>query len=827
MDLLQDLRFAIRVLRKNPAFTALAVLTLTLAIGGNTALFTLADELLLQELNVPEPDRLVYLSFSTSRFKDQLGFSLRDYEALRRADAALSQLAAVSMYGRFTVNVNGSPELVSGEHLGGGYFSMMGVKPALGRLITPEDDQFGSAHVVVLSHGCWTRRFGADSGVIGRELVINGERAVIIGVTPASFNGINPGYAPELRIPLSRRPMASGERGRQLDAYATLIGRLKPGVSLEKAEAYLRTVYAARLREKAEHLNGAAREGFVKNGAYLQVKQLGRGIFGLDKTYGAALFIALAITGVVLLIACVNLAGLLLSQAERRQYEIGVRMAIGASRGRIIRQFLAESLLLSVLGTAAGLLFAYWATGLAVSMAPGGGFGRLLPVEIGSGLSFRTFAFATALCVVTAVLFGLAPAAQITRRAAASAMKRDHDGRQRQRSLRRVLLAAQVAMSLFLLAGATVLIRSLQNLVRTDTGYVKEQVLLVSIDPMQGRFDQMNSRQFFEALLPRVAGFPGVRSVSLARYIPLWNTFAVASMEVTVEGYQADQGDALPGAWPVRNVVSPGYFATMGVGFLHGRDFSPYDGPRSPKIAIVNEQFGRKYFGNKNPLGYHIGWNGKADTEIVGVVKDVKYEDVRKAAKPYWYIPYSQVEPSRWQMMTVHARIAGDAAPVVSALRNEIRTLDQTLPVFQATTVETEIDFHLSRERLITALGLFFAALAALLAGVGIFGLAAQTVTRRMKEIGIRMALGAQTAQVVGVVVNEVLVVVGVGIVFGTPLLFLWSGLLQTFVYGVAATDLANLGAAICMILIVGLVGAYAPARRAANVDPMNTLRHE
>ena len=284
----------------------------------------------------------MYLSFSTSRFKDQLGFSLRDYEAFRRADAALSELATVSMYGRFTMNVNGSAELVSGEHVSGGYFSMMGVRPALGRFITPEDDQPGSAHVVVLSHGCWTRRFGADSGVIGRELAINGERAIIIGVTAASFNGINPGYAPELRLPISHRPMPSGERGRQLDAHAALIGRLKPGVSLEKAEAYLRTVYAARQREKAEHLSAAAREGFLNNGAYLQVKQVGRGLFGLDNTYGAALLVALAITGVVLLIACVNLAGLLLSQAERRQYEIGVRMAIGASRGRIIRQIPAK-----------------------------------------------------------------------------------------------------------------------------------------------------------------------------------------------------------------------------------------------------------------------------------------------------------------------------------------------------------------------------------------------------------------------------------------------------------------------------------------------------
>jgi ABC-type antimicrobial peptide transport system permease subunit len=265
----------------------------------------------------------------------------------------------------------------------------------------------------------------------------------------------------------------------------------------------------------------------------------------------------------------------------------------------------------------------------------------------------------------------------------------------------------------------------------------------------------------------------------------------------------------------------------MGVQFLHGRDFSPYDGPQSPKVAIVNEQFGRKYFGNKNPLGYRIGWNGKADTEIVGVVKDVKYEDLRKAPKPYWYIPYSQIESSRWQMMTVHARIAGDTAPVVSAIRNEIRTLDQTLPVFQLTTLETEIGFHLSRERLITALGLFFAALAALLAGIGIFGLAAQTVTRRMKEIGIRMALGAKAAQVVGGIVKEVLVVVGVGIMFGMPLPFLWGRLLESFVYGAAPTDPAVLGAAICMILLVGLVGTYAPARRAANVDPISTLRHE
>jgi predicted permease len=827
MRLAEDVRFAFRVFRKNPGFTAVAVLTLALGIGGNTALFMLVDQLILRELPVRDPARLVSLMWSTPRFKDQSGFSDRDFEAFQRATPVLTELSRVRLYERIAVEQGGAAQMASGEYVSGNYFGMLGVRPALGRLIEPADDKASAGSVVVLSFGCWQRRFGGDPGVLGRVIRIESKPATIIGVTPESFYGLSPGYAPEFRLPLSLRPAALNERERQLGAASMLVARLGDGVSREQGEAALQPLFAAREQEKAQHVPDSARESFLARKAVLELKEANHGLYGLNEAYAQPLWIVFAITSVVLLVACVNIAGLLLAQADRRQHETAVRVALGASRGQILSQFLVESLLLAVLGTVAGVAFAWWASNLIVSFVPAGGFGRLIPVEIGSNLTLRTLGFLAGMCVLTAVLFGLMPGARAARSGVAPMLKGTAPTGGRGWSLRNFLLASQVALSLALVLGATTLVGTLGKLLADDPGYKKDQVLLVSVDPMKGRYKQDQAHEFFDALLPRVEAMPGVQSASLARYNPLGPMFAVAAMALSVDGRAEKADPDHPSAWAIRNVVAPRYFQTLGIPLLSGRDFTSQDGPQAPKVAIVNERFARHYFGTSNPIGRRIGWNGKADREIIGVVGNAKYTNLREGAKPYWFIPYAQAEPGRWQQMTVQARVTGNLALVNAAIRKEIAALDPTLPIFQVSTLETEVDYHLSRERLTAVLGGFFGVLAALLAGIGTYGVVAQSVARRMREIGIRLALGAERGQIVRLVLSDVLRVVAIGLVVGLPSIWLWRKLLSSFVYGVTPTDPVVAVLAIAIVGGVALLATYGPVRRAAGVNPMITLRYE
>ena len=373
--------------------------------------------------------------------------------------------------------------------------------------------------------------------------------------------------------------------------------------------------------------------------------------------------------------------------------------------------------------------------------------------------------------------------------------------------------------------GAATLVASLDKSLTEDPGYVKNKVLMVSVDPLKGRYRQEQAHQLFDQMLPRVAGLPGVQSVSLARYNPLGPAFAIAAMAITVEGYTARADENHPNFWPIRNVVGPRYFETLGIPLLSGRDFTERDSPNSPKIAIINERFAQHYFGTSNPLGRRIGWNGHADIEIVGVVGNARYSDLRETAKPYWYIPYAQVEPSASQQMTVQASVSGDAA--ARAIRREITALDPSLPIFQITSMEAEINYHLSRERLVASLGGFFGILAALLAAIGTYGVVSHTVTCRTKEIGIRLALGAERGQIVRTVIADVVLMLLLGIVMALPFLWIWRTMLTSFVYGVAPTDSAIAGLAISIVAGIALAATYGPVRRAASVDPMVTLRYE
>ena len=490
MRLAQDVRFALRLFRKNSGFTTVAVLTLALGIGGNTALFSLVDQLLLRNLPVRHPEQLISLSYSTPRFKDQPGccFSVRNYEAFQRATRALSEVAAMNMYKFFTVERDGAPEMASGEYVSGNYFSLLGVQAALGRLIEPADDSNSPGSVVVLSFGCWQQRFGGDPAAIGKTIRIDSHPMTIIGVTSSQFYGLSPGYSPEFRLPLSVRPAPVDERQRQIDTALMLFGRLQPGVSRAQAEAYLRPLYAALDQDKVQYMPESDRRRFLSRQAVLEVKEANHGLYGLNLTYATPLWIVFAITGVVLLTTCVNIAGLLLSQAERRQHETAVRLALGANRGQILGQFLVESLLLALFGALLGVLFASWASSVIVSFVPSGGFPRLIPIEIGSGLTLRTLLFLAGICILTAILFGLLPATRAARRGLAPTLKNGPivSAMGRRWSLRNLLLAGQVALSLFLVLGAATLIASLQKLLTENPGYVKGKLLMVSVDPLKG-----------------------------------------------------------------------------------------------------------------------------------------------------------------------------------------------------------------------------------------------------------------------------------------------------------------------------------------------------
>ncbi len=836
----QDLRFGARMLFKNPGFTLIAALLLALGIGANTALFSVVDAVLLKMLPVKAPERLVLLSHTGSGAQGD-SFSYGNYEHIRDHDQTLAGVLAYYPL-RLTVSVDGQPEpATTGQLVTGSYYAVLGVNATLGRTIAPDDDRTPGAHpVCVISDGYWQRRFGRAPAVVGKTLHLSGFPFTVIGVTPPEFFGAEVGASMDISVPLMmREQVMPGMRPLAHDArnWFRMMGRLRPEATLEQTQASLGLLYQQLVAERSERLAGSPK-GKHAGSAMLEDKLIvapgGKGLSAIRRQFSQSLFILMSVVALVLLIACANLAGLTLARAVTRRKEMAVRLALGAGRWRLARQLLTESLLLAGLGGALGLLVAWWGTRLLLSLLARGE----TPLHLSFSPNLRMLGFTAAVAALTGVLFGLAPAFLATRVELQSALKQDApelSGRGARLSFGQVFVVAQVALSLLLLIGAGLFVRTLQQLQRVDTGFARENVLALKLEPV-GSDSKWRARSrlttFYGELLRRVESLPGVRSASLVAYSPMspreWLVMGdgpESRSVVTVPGYTPQPGEEKYTHWMQ---VYPGSFATLGIPLLAGRDFGSRDDQQAPRVAVINESMARHFFGSENPIGRRFGLpNG--GVEIIGVAKDAKYRSLREQWRPMFYMPFAQPGSDRAQM-TLIVRTTGehtDVAPIAAVMQREARALDPGMPMFQVETLAAQLDASLAQERLVATLSSVFGLLALLLACIGLYGVMAYDVARRTPEIGIRLALGAQTGAVLRLALKQGMRLALLGVALGLAAAFALTRLLASLLFGVSATDPLTFVAIALLLSFVALLACWMPARRATKVDPMVALRHE
>jgi predicted permease len=830
----QDIRFGARMLAKHPGFTAIAVLTLALGIGANTAIFSLINQVLLRQLPVQNPGELVILrapgpmnGHVWSDGDEYQSWSYPMYKRLRDTNQAFSGLLA-----RFAIPVTvasqGQTERAGGELVSGNYFEVLGVRPALGRLFTLEDDKVqGAQPVAVLSHAYWTRRFGGSPAVLNQTLSVNNSVLTVVGVAQAGFTGIQVGQSADIFVPFMMKGQMTPERDGLddwNDQYLAILGRRKPGLSLAQTEAAINAAYRPLLQEQLLTIKGwnaQKRERFLSKKVLLVPGARGRTTLQTDS--GQPLTALFVMVVLVLLIACTNVANLLLAQGAARQRELAIRSAMGASRGRMIRQLLAESLLCALAGGALGLMLGAWLMTLLTPVVAA----NLGIKGLSTSLDFTVLSFAAGATLLSGVFFGLVPAWRVTRSTVAQTLKDQATTTSASAShvgARKLLVAGQVAFTLLLLAGAFLFTRTLSNLRKQNLGLRAENVISFSISPILNGYDTPHSIALIDQLRARLAAVPGVRAVGSSELGTLTGTDMGSN--VTIEGSKDLSAEDSHINW---DPVSPGYFSTLGVPLLSGREFNDGDGPNRPKVAIVSEAMAKKYFAGRNPLGLHFAFGGgndvKPDTEIVGVVKDVKQSHVYDADVPYIYLPYAQLPKIR--EMTFYAHTQQEPLLMTNALRNQVRELDPNLPIYNVKTLEQVIDEDLFGQRMIAALSASFGTLAALLAAMGIYGVLAYLVVQRTREIGMRMALGAAAKDVRLLIVKEVGTMVLLGALVGVPLAYGLARFSESMLFGVHASNPAIYALGLALIAVIALAACYIPARRATRVDPLVALRYE
>jgi predicted permease len=809
------------MLGKHPGFTIIAVLALTLGIGANTAIFSVVDKALVRPLPVSHPEQLTLLSMENAR-GFTTGFAYPDYVDYRDHNDVFGGLLGYSQQA-ISLNTDGQSERVDSMVVTGNYFSVLGVDMAIGRAFAPEEDQTPGTHpVVILSYGCWQRRFGADPKMIGQTISLNGYPFTIIGVTPAEFSGTVRGYAPELFLPVMM--IARAQPAWDSDTltarnfwWLNLVGRLKPGVTPEQAEAAM-TALAEQLHKDSDQ-KGAFAEArpTVRDGRQGETQMLSDLSFPLKLLMG--------VVGLVLLIACANVANLLLGRAAARQKEIAVRLAVGASRWRLIRQLLTESLLLALAGGAGGLMLALWLMDLLMAYAPPGDEGRL---ALDARLDLRVLGFTLLLSLLTSLLFGLAPALNASKPDLVPMLKNESGAggaRPRRFGLKNILVVAQVALSLVVLICAGLCLKSVRNLNAVDTGFDATKVLVMSFDLGMGGYDEARGRAFYSQLTERVAALPSVESLSLASVVPLGKGGMIHFVN-GLEGYQPEPGERLTFLF---NTVSQDYFKTMGIPLIAGRNFGPQDTKTSPLVAIINEAMAQKYWPDGNAIGKHIDLGHGRDKqpqamEIIGVVRNSKYRAVTETIEPSYYTPMQQGFTTR---MALHVRSAGDPNALIAMVRSEVQALDANLPVYNVRTLAEQKSQALYAERMVATLLIAFGVLALALAALGIYGVMAYSVSRRTREIGIRMALGARAVNVLSLILRQGMALVFIGIALGVGGALAATRLLTSFLYGVSATDPWTFVLIALLLALVAWLACYIPARRATRVDPMEALRYE
>ncbi len=839
-----DIRYALRSMRRNPGFTAVAIASLALGIGVNTAIFSLVDQMLLWSVPARDPGRLVNVAGGRSS-------TYPFYREYRDRNQVFSGMLASCRPLTVGVRPEGAPAVQVGHvsYVSGNYFQTLGVGAAAGRVLVNSDDlKPGGSQVVILAYDYWQRRLAGSRSVIGRKLAVNGYPLEIAGIAEKGFGGLFNGQPADAFIPLTMYPLTTPASAPLWNTpsmhWLSTMARLKPGVSIAEAQAGMRVLWP----QVAEALNDAAVKAGGKPRKYTKDEQitLTPGAHGVSSGRNNAtdpLEALMVATGLVLLIACANIANLLLARAAGRRKEIAVRLAMGATRARLVRQLLTESLVLAAIGGAAGFALAHWSVA-AIAAA------NLVSADIRLRPSFTLAAFSAGLTLLTGVLFGLAPALRITRMDLAQTTKDTGSSSQGGSRVRlgKILIAGQAALSLALLVGAGLFIRTLRNLEAVDLGFQRENVVVVDVDASNQGYKGHRLRTFYDQLLERTRHLPNVRSAGLSGMTPMGGY--LMSRSFSAEGYQPHPGESLIA---FSNPVTEGYFTTLGIPLLLGRDFRPEDEPavtprdnifaalgrmsgggsekldHAPGVCIINESLARRLFGGANPVGRHLSFDdtyaADAALEIVGVVKDIHLDGVRQADNlgtiyaPSW----SNGAEARW----LSVRIPGRAAPVIAAIRRELRDMDPNVPLLGSNRLEDTVSADLKHERMIAYLCGCFGALALALASVGLYGVMAYAVAQRTKEVGIRMALGARPFDVIRMIVREALVPVLFGIAIGIAGALAATRTVASLLFGVAPRDPLSFVFAVLAMLAVALLAAAIPARRASRVEPTIALRYE
>ncbi|MDQ3687842.1 MAG: ABC transporter permease [Acidobacteriota bacterium] len=804
--LLQDLRYGLRILLRKPGFTAVAVLTLALGIGANTAIFSVVNAVLLRPFPYESPERLVILQERIS--ERDLPASYLNFADWRDQNSVCSSMAAVRTRENFNFTGAGEPERLQGRIVSASFFSTLGVRPIRGRDFLAEEDRPGAPPAVILSYGFWQRRFGADESVVGKQLTLNNQSFTVVGITPANFQF---GTDADVSVPIGLSADRFRLRGK--DPGILVVARLKPEVSLTQAEAELNTI-AARLEQQHPDTNAGRR---------VRITSLHESFVGDVRQ---PLMILLGAVGLVLLIACANVANLLLVRAAARQKEIALRAALGAGRARIIRQLLTESVLLSVLGGVLGMLLALWGMGLITSYLPDG-----IPRLRETGIDAPVFGFTLVVSLLTGVLFGLAPALQVSRTNLTETLKEgDRGSTGRRQHLRSVLVVSETALTLALLVGASLLVRSFWRLQQVDPGFNPQNLLAMQISVNAGADEGGRVADFFEQLHQKVGTLPGVESVSISNGLPIEGA---NQPPFIIEGRPRPE----PGKEPagIRYTVSPDYFRTLGIVLLKGRVFTAEDTRDGQPVVIIDEALARQHFQNEDPIGKRLAQAlpNSPSLEIVGVVRHVEHYslDGQAPVQAQFYTNFNQLPlqslPTQVRRINLLVRTATDPLNLASAVRSQVQALNKDQAVFNVRTMEQIVAQSVAARRFSALLLAVFAAVALVLASVGIYGVMSHVVEQRTHEIGIRMALGAQGRDVSRMVIGQgmklALVGVGVGLLASLALMRLMKSLL----FGVSATDPATFALIALLLTLVALVACWIPARRATKVDPMVALRYE
>jgi predicted permease len=841
----QDLRFGWRMLRKSPGFTTVVVLSLALGIGANTAIFTLIDAILFKMLPVKNPQELALLQWSVPRERGLHGlwydgsswpeknkevgfsFSYPAFQQLRAHNQVLSDLFAFAdLGGDVNVVADGEPGLARAQMASGSIFTTLGIRPVAGRLFSEGDDNPAAQPVCVISDGYWKRRFGARIDIADKAVVIAGVPFHIIGVTEPNFFGLTPGSNVDVWVPLSTQPLVEPNLDPKVSMFTAadhwwvqIMGRLRPAVSRAQAAAALDVIFRP---AAAEAIPSPGDTAVVPS---LELGRAGQGFDRLRNQFSRSLFILMGLVNLVLLIACANVANLLLARATSRAREIGLRLSLGASRGRLIRQLLTESIVLAFLGGAVGCLFAYWGTSLLISLISS--TGKTISLSVSPDL--RVIGFTTGACLFTAVLFGLAPAWRSARTDLVSGLKespRTLSTAGLRLGLGKALVVSQVALSLVLLFGAGLFVRTLVKLKNLDTGFDTRNVLLFGLNPTKSGYKEATLNDFFFRVGQRLAALPGVESATASFHEPINDGRRGRTLRVPGRTLPPDQtGVAVMPA-------GPRFFATMKIPLLRGRDFNERDTEQAPKVAVVNQAFVKRYFSDRDPMGQHIGFESdpaNQEMEIVGIASDAKYGSLRDETPVTVYRPFAQ--ESEIPYLFFELRTAADPLALVPAARAAVASVDRNVPLFGVETESQEIDDALLQERLFAKLAGFFGLAALLLASVGLYGILSYAVERRTSEIGIRMALGAQRANVLNMVLRETLLLVASGVVIGIPASFaatrFASSLISDLLFGIKCTDVSTMVLAAIVLIVVAVFAGFLSARRAMRVDPMIALRYE